>query len=70
MPECYIRGNSIKYLRIPDEVISLVNEDEIKNSNFLIRILYFSCTYVILLIQEKLPHKEAEEGAVGGLLVE
>jgi U6 snRNA-associated Sm-like protein LSm4 len=28
MPECYIRGNSIKYLRIPDEVITLVAEDE------------------------------------------
>ena len=21
MPECYIRGNTIKYLRVPDEVI-------------------------------------------------
>jgi U6 snRNA-associated Sm-like protein LSm4 len=28
MPECYIRGNSIKYLRIPDEIIDLVAEDE------------------------------------------
>eukprot|EP01040_Poterioochromonas_malhamensis_P000809 gene809-862_t len=28
MPECYIRGNSIKYLRIPDEVIDLVVEEE------------------------------------------
>lgn len=27
MPECYIRGNSIKYLRIPDEVIDLVKEE-------------------------------------------
>ena len=24
--ECYVRGNSIKYLRIPDEIISLVPE--------------------------------------------
>ena len=22
MPECYIRGNTIKYLRVPDEVCS------------------------------------------------
>lgn len=22
MPECYIRGNTIKYLRVPDEVSS------------------------------------------------
>lgn len=28
MPECYIRGNSIKYLRIPDEIIDLVAEEE------------------------------------------
>lgn len=27
MPECYIRGNTIKYLRIPDEVIDMVKED-------------------------------------------
>lgn len=28
MPEVYIRGVSIKYLRIPDDVIDLVQEDE------------------------------------------
>lgn len=27
MPECYIRGSTIKYLRIPDEVITMVKED-------------------------------------------
>lgn len=27
MPECYIRGSTIKYLRIPDEVIDMVKED-------------------------------------------
>jgi len=27
MPECYIRGSSIKYLRIPDEVIDMVKEE-------------------------------------------
>jgi len=27
MNECYIRGSTIKYLRIPDEVIDLVKED-------------------------------------------
>ena len=25
--ECYIQGNSIKYLRLPDEVVSLVEEE-------------------------------------------
>ena len=29
MPECYIRGSTIKYLRIPDEVIDMVKEDVI-----------------------------------------
>ncbi|KAL5282014.1 LSM4 family protein [Megaselia abdita] len=34
MPECYIRGNTIKYLRIPDEVIDMVKEDvQLKNRN-------------------------------------
>ena len=27
LPECYIRGSTIKYLRIPDEVIDLVKEE-------------------------------------------
>lgn len=27
MPECYIRGSTIKYLRIPDEVIDMVKDD-------------------------------------------
>mmetsp|Transcript_11665 Transcript_11665/g.21680 ORF Transcript_11665/g.21680 Transcript_11665/m.21680 type:complete len:141 (+) Transcript_11665:51-473(+) len=34
MPECYIRGNSIKYLRIPDEVITLVPEEEQREKKF------------------------------------
>ena len=29
MNECYIRGSTIKYLRIPDEVIEMVKEDVI-----------------------------------------
>lgn len=32
MPECYIRGSTIKYLRIPDEVIDMVKEEaQVKN---------------------------------------
>eukprot|EP00897_Mesotaenium_endlicherianum_P002211 jgi/Mesen1/2017/ME000148S01120 len=27
MPECYIRGNTIKYLRVPDEVIDKVQDE-------------------------------------------
>ncbi|XP_043909772.1 U6 snRNA-associated Sm-like protein LSm4 isoform X1 [Protopterus annectens] len=29
MPECYIRGSTIKYLRIPDEIIDMVKEEVI-----------------------------------------
>ncbi|XP_077239910.1 putative U6 snRNA-associated Sm-like protein LSm4 [Tasmannia lanceolata] len=31
MPECYIRGNTIKYLRVPDEVIDKVQEETNKS---------------------------------------
>ncbi|KAM0954374.1 putative like-Sm (LSM) domain containing protein, LSm4/SmD1/SmD3 [Dioscorea sansibarensis] len=31
MPECYIRGNTIKYLRVPDEVIDKVQEETTKS---------------------------------------
>ncbi|OQR74566.1 u6 snRNA-associated Sm-like, partial [Tropilaelaps mercedesae] len=27
LPECYIRGNTIRFLRIPDEVIDMVKDD-------------------------------------------
>ena len=27
MPECYIRGSTIKYSRIPDEIIDMVKEE-------------------------------------------
>ena len=30
MPEAYIRGNTIKYLRVPDEVIDKVKEESYK----------------------------------------
>eukprot|EP01018_Ginkgo_biloba_P023771 Gb_34302 [translate_table: standard] len=33
MPECYIRGNTIKYLRVPDEVIDKVQEGAAKTSD-------------------------------------
>eukprot|EP00635_Sarcinochrysidales_sp_CCMP3193_P013011 CAMPEP_0118888940 /NCGR_PEP_ID=MMETSP1166-20130328/100_1 /TAXON_ID=1104430 /ORGANISM="Chrysoreinhardia sp, Strain CCMP3193" /LENGTH=161 /DNA_ID=CAMNT_0006827517 /DNA_START=106 /DNA_END=589 /DNA_ORIENTATION=- len=29
LDECYIRGNAIKYLRIPDEIIDMVHDDEV-----------------------------------------
>ena len=32
MSECYIRGSTIKYLRIPDEVIDMVKEETLMKS--------------------------------------
>ena len=32
MPECYVRGSTIKYLRIPDEVIDMVKEDVLQKN--------------------------------------
>ncbi|KAF2213347.1 hypothetical protein CERZMDRAFT_3305, partial [Cercospora zeae-maydis SCOH1-5] len=28
LPECYVRGNNIKYLRVPDEVVELVKDQQ------------------------------------------
>lgn len=47
IPECYIRGNSIKYLRIPDEVMSMVPDDS-HESKFIFNIAY---VFAILLIR-------------------
>merc|ERR1719473_2491694 len=27
IPECFVRGNSVKYLRLPDEVIDMVKDE-------------------------------------------
>ncbi|TKA83948.1 putative U6 snRNA-associated Sm-like protein LSm4 [Friedmanniomyces simplex] len=28
LPECYVRGNNIKYLRVPDEIVDLVKDQQ------------------------------------------
>ncbi|CAF0826544.1 unnamed protein product [Didymodactylos carnosus] len=33
IPECYVRGNTIKYLRLPEEVINMVKEDSVEKQN-------------------------------------
>ncbi|OBZ83537.1 U6 snRNA-associated Sm-like protein LSm4 [Choanephora cucurbitarum] len=30
LPECYIRGNTIKYLNVPEEIVDMVKEEENK----------------------------------------
>jgi hypothetical protein len=42
IPECYIRGNSIKYLRIPEEIIDLVAVEEQKDRKLKLTIELFS----------------------------
>ncbi|KAI8818019.1 uncharacterized protein EV422DRAFT_574460 [Fimicolochytrium jonesii] len=34
LPEIYIRGSTIKYLRIPDEVIDMVREEQPRGNNY------------------------------------
>ncbi|RKF59750.1 Sm-like protein LSM4 [Erysiphe neolycopersici] len=33
LPEVYVKGNNIKYLRVPDEIIDLVKEQQIRDQN-------------------------------------
>ncbi|KAJ4877670.1 Sm-like protein LSM4 [Raphanus sativus] len=47
MPECYIRGNTIKYLRVPDEVIDKVQEEKTRTG------LVFLCLYDDALFKRK-----------------
>lgn len=32
MPECYIRGSTIRFIRIPDEVIDMVKDDAVQKA--------------------------------------
>eukprot|EP00959_Pyramimonas_sp_CCMP1952_P044508 930011-Pyramimonas_sp.AAC.1 len=34
MAECYVRGNTVKYLRVPDEVIDKVQEETMKRKDY------------------------------------
>ncbi|KAI1002922.1 hypothetical protein K3495_g5281 [Podosphaera aphanis] len=33
LPEVYVKGNNIKYLRVPDEIIDIVKEQQAKEQN-------------------------------------
>lgn len=33
LPECYIRGNTIKYLNVPEEIVDMVKEEEGRQRN-------------------------------------
>jgi hypothetical protein len=46
MPEVYLRGNTIKYLRVPDEVLDKAKEESFKRDGGwgqLLRILPLHC---------------------------
>jgi hypothetical protein len=61
MPEVYIRGNSIKYLRIPDEVVDLVPEVEERESKPLYDAPFLCCNDFIWFFQVKLNSVVEEE---------
>ncbi|KAL0422055.1 UNVERIFIED_CONTAM: putative U6 snRNA-associated Sm-like protein LSm4 [Sesamum latifolium] len=46
MPECYIRGNTIKYLRVPDEVIDKVQEETKTRSAIPLNKQLYTLSYV------------------------
>ncbi|GJN37849.1 hypothetical protein PR202_gb26842 [Eleusine coracana subsp. coracana] len=50
MPECYIRGNTIKYLRVPDEVIDKVQEETSKSRSGSHQVLAVEEEEVILVV--------------------
>ncbi|XP_009607253.1 putative U6 snRNA-associated Sm-like protein LSm4 isoform X1 [Nicotiana tabacum] len=54
MPECYIRGNTIKYLRVPDEVIDKVQEETKSRA-----------VHMLLQIENHLVLEDEEEEEVG-----
>nr|POE61081.1 putative u6 snrna-associated sm-like protein lsm4 [Quercus suber] len=33
LPECYVRGNNIKYLRVPDEIVEIVKEQQAQHQH-------------------------------------
>ena len=36
MPEVYIRGNTIKYIRVPEEVLDKVKDEDLKKEGELL----------------------------------
>ena len=54
MPEAYVRGNTIKYLRVPDEVIDKVKEESHKQQGVALCLAVFKqdcllCTIKVAL---------------------
>ncbi|KAG5567717.1 hypothetical protein RHGRI_003048 [Rhododendron griersonianum] len=51
MPECYIRGNTIKYLRVPDEVIDKVQEESKSRTGCILILPFWLVKYFCFLIR-------------------
>lgn len=45
MPEVYVRGNTIKYIRVPDEVIDMVKEDTFRKEGAVLCNHWWYCKY-------------------------
>lgn len=48
MPEAHVRGNTIKYLRVPDEVIDKVKEESHKQQG--VQLFFISASSVVMTI--------------------
>lgn len=56
MPEAYVRGNTIKYLRVPDEVIDKVKEESHKQQGTELFQKYQDLTVCTAFRVERLVH--------------
>ena len=56
MPECYVRGNTIKYLRVADDVITKVEEESSRKQGALVVlisleiVLLLSCVRMVMCL--------------------
>lgn len=71
IPECYVRGNSIKYLRVPEEVIDMVNEEDLERErtsllSFCVCYFYiYFITHTHILTHALTPTKQTGRGGAG-----
>jgi U6 snRNA-associated Sm-like protein LSm4 len=68
IPECYIRGNSIKYLRIPDEVLEQVSEEDQQRESQLLSCYFLSRILLLFLVEKFAPGRggRGSAGRIGG----
>ncbi|UIZ25903.1 hypothetical protein KXD40_006344 [Peronospora effusa] len=72
MPECYIRGNTIKYIRVPNELLDMVHEEDFnkRGTFFYVALLRDSrviVKHIVDVAVEVVVALVVEEAAVAGV---